>query len=265
MEPPAQPPAKERFHRIFVDFPYLLSDIADKYFEDFQIVFKRSGNMAVNFNWNNHDELITRFIRISHPSWKLAHGKEWRFFPLAAEIFCQLEMKYYQIFKQLYDHHEEIINKKLLAGSNDSDDDDDIELEDLEAIWKYIHAFIKISINYIHEQRGPCIREYFLGEDNSPSGSSGTEGYAPLQRPEAGGRIPLSNAVKKQIPAYRFSFLPEIDLNATVQLWKIDRIFEEDTLPSFLLGNPVGESGKGLGWSRRSEGPIQAATISKKK
>lgn len=95
----------------------------------------------------NPIDIIQNFINRSYPHWNEILSRDETFFVKHANsIFGDVPSDSVDAFKELFtlrdDNEEFVVNK-----------------DDREAIWEYFDSLIKISIKYIHENRGPKLKE----------------------------------------------------------------------------------------------------------
>lgn len=95
--------------------------------------------------------LIKHFIKKSYKYWDNVLDKEESFFrDNCADVFGDLPMKEVNAFQDLFN----------------SEGDPIINQDDKDYIWEYFNSLIKISIKYVHKERGPKIRD--LGKGKGP-------------------------------------------------------------------------------------------------
>lgn len=121
-------------------------------------------------------ELIQGFIENSHElCWDNIKKRDENYFVNnASDVFKYLPMDKVNLFKDLF-------------LTNDENGKSVVSLDLKESIWKLFDAMIKISIKYIHTQRGPCTQ--VIGDKTSP--------------------------------AYKRSFFPEVQLENHAKKWGI--------------------------------------------
>jgi hypothetical protein len=90
-----------------------------------------------------------------------------------------------------------------------------IDEEDVEDIWVFLHALIKISINYIHEKREPTIVRIAVSNKSPALPRDAVDASEPAMR--------IIEIPKYQNPNGAFA---SINLDEQTKLWKIDRQFE---------------------------------------
>lgn len=97
------------------------------------------------------DVLIKHFIERSYKYWTNILDREEKFFrENCADVFVDLPMKEVNAFSDLFK----------------TEGDPIICQDDKDCIWEYFDSFIKISIKYVHRERGPKMRD--LGKGKGP-------------------------------------------------------------------------------------------------
>ena len=124
-------------------------------------------------SFDDKNYLIQGFIENSHEKcWDSIKNRDEQFFvENAGNIFKYLPNDKVNLFKDLF------ITKDKYGNSVVS-----IELKN--QLWKLFDAMIKISIKYIHKNRGPCLME-------------------------------------NGIPAYKISFFPTVDVSYHAKNWQV--------------------------------------------
>jgi hypothetical protein len=122
--------------------------------------------------------IIEAFIKRSNKNWDHIHDKEEKFFiDHCHNIFGELPITNVNSFRALIE-------------AKDNDGNFIISAEDREAVWGYMHSFVKLCIKFIHMKKGPTIRN--------------------------------------ESPDYKYNFFDGIDVFHHAKKWGIDLIFDED-------------------------------------
>ena len=126
------------------------------------------------------EKLLQNFIKYSYKHWEKIKKRNENFFgEEASKIFPDLPSSIIELFCKLL-YLEDGDNQRVISE------------EQREEVWIIFESFVKISINYIHQERKPCIKIYEDGRE------------------------------KKR---YTMKFFKEIDLEPICELWKIELIF----------------------------------------
>ncbi len=136
-------------------------------------------------------ELVEYFATCSHEHWDSMHNKEEKYFDENMDsVFKGLQMSNVNAFKLLLEAKDK--NGELIVIGDDRNN-----------IWEYLHAFVRIIIVFIHQERQPIVLEYVDSNDN----------------------LIMVNGRKKVKPAYRKAYLEEINLSYHAKKWGIKRRF----------------------------------------
>lgn len=165
------PPPEDRFHTNTLKMTTLIEKIvveANK--TGYDDVTPFMVRLATNYLNRNFDKvsLIEGFIRCSHPhsipndpnsaldhgTWDKILAKDEAFFhDKAFDIFQGLPPQAIDAFRRLYKHKNPRTGKSIIGD------------EDREEIISYFHAFVKISIKFVHAKREPYVMAGPDGKD----------------------------------------------------------------------------------------------------
>jgi len=132
------------------------SDLGQLVLELITLCYKR-GHQEVNPNLiklalvaiqaKDAEDLIQIFINHSHPHWEAIHRHDESFFiDHAGSIFPPSISS------------ERIGAFRMLFAATGPDGKALINQEDRDSIWAYFDSLVRISINFVHEKRGPTVR-----------------------------------------------------------------------------------------------------------
>jgi hypothetical protein len=139
-------------------------------------------------------DLIESLIESSKDHWDHIHSKNEKYFDDNLDsVFSGLKMTNVGLFK------------KLLTAA-DEQGEFIVSMVDRENIWDYLHAFVKLSLQFIHEERVPMIRTTV--DDNKQIMVDGD------------GR-------EMRVPIYTRRYMEEIDLVKYFKLYRTSRRREE--------------------------------------
>lgn len=154
------PPPEERFYANTIKMTNLIRDIVVKANKaGYNDVTPFVVDLASKYLKNNYDKrsLIEGFIQQSHPPNASGDGLDhtlWdKILKKDEEFFRE---KAFDIFKNLPSDAVDAF-KKLSTYQDPKTKEDIISKEEKEEIISYFHAFVKISIKYIHAMRQPYI------------------------------------------------------------------------------------------------------------
>lgn len=121
--------------------------VKEVYNQGYQIVNPQLVEIAGHIlNGFNKSDVIVSFITYSYPHWNSIRNKNKNFFvENAGKVFGDLPVSNVDAFKDLF-----IIT--------DRDGNPVVSDENVEILWDFFHALVKISIKYIHRKRSPKLR-----------------------------------------------------------------------------------------------------------
>ena len=136
---------EDRFFSNMMDFTNYLLDLVERINKNGHDQIRPSDIQIGSVILENFDrkELIEKFIAKSHMYWDKFFEKEDEYMiSNAGVIFSTLPDKYVSIFKEIFTLADR--EGRLIVDQDDRD-----------IIWAFLHPFIKISINYIHNKQEP--------------------------------------------------------------------------------------------------------------
>lgn len=154
-------------------------------------------------------EIIESLIDCSNYHWEEMHEKNESYFEKnLALIFSGLKMENVGLFKKLLVAQDE--NGELIVTDIDRDN-----------IWNYLHAFIKLTLSFIHEERGPMLK---------------------IVVNQQGKIMTDKNGRALKTPIYTREYMPKIDLSKYFKLYRKSPISQDDEIDKITKNLKIGET-----------------------
>lgn len=140
------PPPKERFKNTVIDLAGFCEEMLESLrTRKYKVLNPANLKILSMFLISMEDELlIDTFIKKSHNYWKQIKTRDEDFFINHSTDIFEIPADQAEMFIDLFTLKDP---KNNYAVSKD----------DRDGIWEYFESLVKISINYIHETRGPII------------------------------------------------------------------------------------------------------------